>query len=327
MMRRREFVTLLCAAAATRPQVARAQPSASPVVGFLGDGSQQQIAPRIAAFRQGLAEIGYAEGRNLTIDWRTAERQPDRLRALAADLVGRRVAVIVTAGDRATLAAEATTSTIPIVFLSESDPAKSGLAAGPDRPRGNVTGLSWFGADPLPARLMLLHQLAPKAALIGLLLDSNRADAVAQLPQVQAAADAMGLRLAVAQAGSAGDIEGAFATLAAQQMGALVVGAGALFASRRAQLIAFAAGHGVPTIYADHEITADGGLASYGHSMSDAFRRAGAYAGWILKGASPADLPVLQSSKIDLIINLRTAKALGLEVPPNVAAGADEVIQ
>ena len=164
---------LLGAVAANRPRVAQTQPSASPVVGFLGDASPDATAPRIAAFRQGLDEIGYVEGRNVTIDWRSAERQPDRLRALAADLVGRRVAVLVTAGDRATLAAEAATSTIPIVFLSAGDPAKNGLAAGPDRPRGNVTGLSWFGADPAPARLMLLHQLAPKAAVIGLLLDAE----------------------------------------------------------------------------------------------------------------------------------------------------------
>jgi putative ABC transport system substrate-binding protein len=257
MMRRRAFIMLLATVAATRPRAARAQPSASPVVGFLGDGPLQQAAPPIAAFRQGLDEIGYTEGRNVTIDWRSAERQPDRLRALAADLVGRRVAVIVSAGDRATLAAAAATSTIPIVFLSESDPAKSGLVAGPDRPRGNVTGLSWFGADPAPARFTLLRQLVPKAAVIGLLLDTNRADAVAQLPQVQAAADANGLRLVVAQAAGAGDIEGAFAALVAQQVGGLVVGVGALFASRRAQLIALAARHGVPAIYADHEIACD----------------------------------------------------------------------
>jgi putative ABC transport system substrate-binding protein len=327
MMRRREFITLLGAAAAIRPRVARAQQSASPVIGFLAEASPESMATRLAAFRQGLDEIGYVEGRNVTIDWRSAERQPNRLRALAADLVGRRVAVIVTASDSATMAAKTATSTIPIVFLSAGDPVRNGLAAGSDRPSPNVTGLSWFGADLAPARLDLLHQLVPKATVIGLLVDSNLADAAAQLPELQAAADTAGLKLVVAHAGSAGDIDTAFATLVAQRVGGVVVGAGALFASRREQLIELAARHRVPAIYAAYEMTADGGLASYGHSTSDAFRRAGVYTGWILKGARPADLPVLQSSKFDLVINLKTAKALGLEVPPNLIAGADEVIQ
>jgi putative ABC transport system substrate-binding protein len=326
MMRRREFIRLLGAAAATWPRVARAQQPASPLVGFLGDASPESMAPRVAAFRQGLEEIGYVEGRNVTIDWRSAERQPNRLRALAADLVGRRVAAIVTTSDLATLAAKTATATIPIVFLSAGDPVRNGLVAGLDRPGGNVTGLSWFGADLAPARLSLLHQLVPEAAVIGLLVDSNLVDA-AQLPQVQAAADAVGLKLVVLHAGSESDIDAAFTTLVAQRVGALVVGASALFARRREQLIELAARHGIPAIYAAYEIAADGGLASYGHSASDAFRRAGVYTGWILKGAGPADLPILQSSKIELIINLKTAKTLGLEVPPGLLAGAGEVIQ
>jgi putative tryptophan/tyrosine transport system substrate-binding protein len=326
-MRRREFITLLGAAAATWPRVARAQQPVPPVVGFLGDASPESMAPRVAAFRQGLEEIGYVEGRNVTIDWRSAERQPNRLRALAADLIGRRVAAIVTTSDLATLAAKAATATIPIVFLSAGDPVRNGIVAGLERPGGNITGLSWFGADLAPARLSLLHQLVPKAAAIGLLVDSNLADAAAQLPQVQAAADAVGLKLVVLHAGSESDIDAAFATLVAQRVGALVVGASALFTGRREQLIELAARHGVPAIYAAYEIAADGGLASYGHSAADAFRRAGVYTGWILKGAGPADLPILQSSKIELIINLKTAKTLGLEVPPSLLAGAGEVIQ
>jgi len=325
MMERRAFIGLLGAAAAW-PRIAGAQPSASPVVGFLGDASPESMAPLAAAFRQGLDEIGYVEGRNVAIDWRSAERQPNRLRALAADLVGRRVAAIVTASDLATLAAETATSAIPIVFLSAGDPVRTGLAARPDRPSPNVTGVSWFGADLAPARLNLVHQLAPKATVIGLLVGSDLVDA-AQLSQVQATADLAGLELVVSHAGSASDIEGAFATLVARRVGALVVGASAFFAGRREQLIELAARHEVPAIYAAHEMAAAGGLASYGYSMSDAFRRAGVYTGWILKGATPADLPILQSSKLELVINLETARALGLDLPHNLIAGADELIQ
>jgi putative tryptophan/tyrosine transport system substrate-binding protein len=291
MMLRREFITLLGAAVATWPPVARAQQPVSPVVGFLGDASPESMARRVAAFRQGLDEIGYVEGRNVTIDWRSAERQPNRLRTLAADLVGRRVAVIVTTSDLATLAAKTATSAIPIVFLSAGDPVRNGLVAGLDRPSGNVTGLSWFGADLAPARLSLLHQLVPKAAVIGLLVDSNLADAITQLPEVQAAADAAGLDLVVLHAGSASDIDAAFASLVGQRVGALVVGARTLFTGRREQLIGLAARHGVPAIYAAYEISAAGGLASYGHSATDAFRRAGVYTGWILKGAGPDRSP------------------------------------
>jgi putative ABC transport system substrate-binding protein len=279
------------------------------------------MGPRVDAFRQGLDELGYIEGRNLTIDWRSAERQSNRLRALAADLAARRAAVIVTASAPATVAAKAVTSTIPIVFLSADDPAKSGLAD------GNVTGLSWFGADLAQTRLALMHQLVPKAAVIGLLVDSNLGDATSQVREVQTAADTTGLKLVVVRAGSTGDVEAAFATLAAQRIGGLVVGSSALFISQREQLIELAARHAVPAIYAASELTAVGGLASYGHSATDAFRRAGVYVGWILKGARPADLPVLPSSKLELVINLNTAKTLGLEVPLNLLAGADAVIR
>jgi putative ABC transport system substrate-binding protein len=321
MMRWRAFLMLLGAAAAAGPPIAVAQRPAAPIIGILGDGSPASMAPLVAAFRQGLAEIGYVEGRNVTIDWRSAERQPNRLRALTADLVGRRVAVIVTTTDLATVAAKAATTTIPIVFLSAADPAKSGLAG------GNVTGLSWYGVDLAPTRLGLLRQLAPKAEVIGLLVDSSLTDAPSQVREVQAAADTTGVKLVVVHAGSAPDIDAAFATLAAQRVGAIVVGSSALFVSQREQLIALAERHVIPAIYGAYELAADGGLASYGQSRSDAFRRAGVYAGWILQGASPAELPVLPSSKLELIINLKTAKALGLEVPANLLAGADEVIQ
>ena len=325
MMRRRDFVRLL-AAAATWPQVARALEPASPIIGFLGEAAPELMAPRVAAFHRGLEEIGYVEGRNVTIDWRSAERQPNRLPALAADLIARRVAVIVTTSDPATVAAETMTASVPIVFLSAGDPVKNGLVATADRPRQNVTGLSWSGADLAPARLALLRQLVPKATVLGLMVDSNLADAAA-VAEVQAAADASALRLVVARAGNTGEIEAAFATLLAQQVGGVVVGASAFFISQRQQLIGLAARHSVPAIYPADEMAADGGLASYGHSASDAFRRAGVYTGWILKGAGPADLPVLQSSKIDLVVNLKTAAALGLDVPPNLLAGADQVIR
>jgi len=325
MMERRAFIGLL-AAAAIRPGRARAQPPSAPVIGFLGDASPAAMAPRVAAFRQGLDEIGYVEGRNLAIDWRSAERQPNRMRALAADLVGRRVAAIVTASDLATVAAETATAIIPIVFLSGSDPVRSGLAGRPERPSPNVTGLSWFGVDLAPARLALMRQLAPQTTVIGVLLDPEFADP-APLAEAQAAAGLAGVTLVVLHAGSASEIEAAFATLVARRAGALVVGASAFFLARREQLIGLAARHRIPAIYPVQEMAAAGGLASVGYSVSDAFRRAGVYTGWILKGASPAELPVLQSSKVDLVINLETARALGLDLPHNLLAGADELIQ
>jgi len=239
-MRRRQFLAFLGVTAAAWPPIAGAQQAAVPLVGFLGDGSPETIALRVAAFRHGLNEVGYVEGQNLAIDWRSVEhQQPNRLRALAADLIARRVAVIVTTTDPATLAAKAATSTIPIVFLSAGDPLKSGL------PGGNVTGLSWFGADLAPARLGLLHQLVPQAAVIGLLVDHNLTDAASQVPEVEAAASTTGLKLLVLHAGSASDIDGVFHDAGgSQQVGALVVGASAFFfISQREQLIELAARH------------------------------------------------------------------------------------
>ncbi len=324
MMRRRVFLTLLGAAAAALPRRLGAQPAAR-MIGFLSEAPPDALGPRVEAFRQGLSEIGYAEGRDLTVDWRTAERQPNRLRALANDLVSRRVAAIVTASDAATAAARAATSTIPIVFLSANDPARNGSAA--DRPSQNVTGLSWFGPDLAPGRLSLLRQLVPQPNIVGLLVDADIPESAAVVREVRTAADASGVKLVVAQAGAGADIDAAFAILAAQHVGGLVLGRSDFFTSHREQLIELASRHALPAVYASYEMAADGGLASYGQSASDAFRRAGVYTGWILQGASPASLPVLSSTKIDLAINLRTAKALGLEVSHNVLAGADTVIQ
>ena len=326
MMRRRDFITLL-AAAATWPQVARALEPASPIIGFLGEAPPELMASRVAAFHRGLEEIGYVEGRNVTIDWRSAERQPNRLPALAADLIARRVAVIVTTSDPATVAAETATSSVPIVFLSAGDPVKNGLAAArrPAAPKCHRLELVGCRSGAGAARVA-----APARSQS----HGPRAHGGTQLPpapqsvaEVQAAAAASGLKLVVARAGNTGDIEAAFATLVAQQVGGVVVGTSAFFTSQRQQLIGLAARHSVPAIYPADEMAADGGLASYGHSASDAFRRAGVYTGWILKGARPADLPILQSSKIELIVNLKTAAALGLDVPPNLLAGADEVIR
>jgi putative ABC transport system substrate-binding protein len=327
MMRRREFVTLLGAAAATWPRAADAQEPAAPLVGILSETPASSIAPRVVAFHQGLQEIGYRQGRNVTIDWSSAESEPNRLPSLAAALVARKVAIIVTYLDRATLAAKAVTTTIPIVFLSDGDAVHNGLVPSLDRQGGNVTGLSWFGADLAPARLGLIREIVPNATVVGLLIDPGSADAASQLHGVQKAAKTVGLALVVANARNAGEIDAAFTSVAQQRVAALVVGSSPLFNSSRDQLVALAARHRIPAIYAASEIALAGGLISYGSSVSDAFRRAGVYVGWILKGATPAELPILQSAKFELIVNLKTADALGLAVPRALRAGADKLIE
>jgi putative ABC transport system substrate-binding protein len=321
LMRRRAFLALLGVAAAGLPRRADAQSPAARLIGFLSETSPESIAPRVAAFRAGLSEIGFTEGRDVIVDWRSAERQTSRLRALAADLVGRRVAVIVTASDLATAAAKAATQTIPIVFLTGGDPVKNASQG------GNVTGLSWFGPDLAAGRLSLLRQLVPQGDVFGLLVDPSLAEAQLQVREVRAAADLSGIKLVVAQAANAADIDAVFAILMAQSVRGLVVGGSDFFTSHREQLIEGAARSALPAIYATYEMAADGGLASYGHSAADAFRRAGVYAAWILQGASPASLPVVSATKIELAINLKTAKTLGLEVTQNLLAGADTVIQ
>jgi putative tryptophan/tyrosine transport system substrate-binding protein len=326
-MRRRDFIALVGGAAVASPPAAHAQQPAMPVIGFLSAVSPGPFAQRIAAFHQGLTEAGYVEGRNVAIENRWAEEHYDRLPALAADLVGRRVEVIVTYTDAAALAAKAATATIPIVFINGADPVRAGIVPSLSRPGGNVTGASFFGVDLAPKQLALLHEVAPKAAVVGLLVDENVPDFVTQVPAVQEAARILGLQLIVLKVGTASDIDTAFAALVRERAGALVVGTGALLTNRRKQIIALAARHAVTAIYPFREFTADGGLISYGNNVPDSFRQAGVYAGRILKGARPADLPVILPTKFEFVLNLKTAKAMGIEIPPAVSARADEVIE
>jgi ABC-type uncharacterized transport system substrate-binding protein len=326
-IRRREFIFTLGGAAAAWPLAARAQQPAMPVIGFLSGVSPGPFAQRLAAFRQGLSESGTIEGRNVAIEYRGAEGQYDRLPALATELVGRRIAVIVAYTNQAALAAKVATTTIPIVFLIGADPIKLGLVASLARPGENITGVSWFGADLVPRQLSLLHELVPNAAVIALLVDLNVLNAASYVSEVQSAARALGLQLVVLNARTPGDIDIAFASLVRERAGALVVGAGAFLVSWRNQIIALAARHAIPAIYGFREYSADGGLISYGNDIPDAFRRAGVYTGRILKGDKPADLPVEQATKFELIINLKTAKALGLAVPSSMQLLADEVIE
>jgi putative ABC transport system substrate-binding protein len=326
-MRRRDFISLLGGAAFAWPPAARAQQPAMPVIGFLSAVSPGPFAQRIAAFHQGLNEAGYVEGRNVAIENHWAEEQYDRLPALAADLVGRRVVVIVTYTDAAALAAKAATTTIPIVFVNGGDPVRAGIVPSLNRPGGNVTGASFFGVDLAPKQLALLHEVLPNAAVIALLVDQNVPDAMAQVPAVQEAARILGLQLVLLKVRTASNLDTAFATLLRERAGALVVGTGALLTNRRKQIIELAARHALPTIYPFREFTADGGLISYGNNVPDSFRQAGVYAGRILKGDKPADLPVILPTKFEFVLNLKTAKAMGIEVPPAVSARADEVIE
>ena len=326
-MRRREFIKVIAGSAAAWPFAVHAQQPAMPVIGFLSGVSPGPFAQRLTAFRQGLNETGTVEGRNVAIEYRWAEGQYDRLPALATDLVGRRVAVIVAYTDAAALAAKAATTTIPIVFLSGTDPVKLGLVESLARPGENITGVNWFGIDLVPKQLSLLHELVPNAAVIALLVDLNVPDAVPRVSEVQAAARTLGLQLVVLNARTASDIDKAFASLVRERASALLVGAGAFFVSRRNQIIALAARHAIPAIYGFREFSADGGLVSYGNDISDAFRQAGIYTGRILKGDKPADLPVERTTKFELVINLRTAKALGLNIPMALQQRADELIE
>ena len=326
-MRRREFIKLIAGSVAPWPLSVHAQQSAMPVIGFLSALSPGPFAKRLAAFRQGLKEAGIIDGQNAAIEYRWAEGQYDRLPTLANDLVGRRVAVIVAYTDAAALSAKATTMIIPIVFLSGDDPVRLGLVESLARPGKNITGVSWFGVDLVPKQLSLLHELVPNAAVIALLVDLNVPDAVSQVPAVQEVAHTLGLRLVVLNARTASDIDMAFASLVRERAGALVVGAGAFLLSRRNQIIALAARHAIPTIYGFREYSADGGLMSYGNDIADAFRRAGVYTARIVKGDKPADLPVERTTKFELVINLKTAKTLGLQVPLQVQQRADEMIE
>jgi putative ABC transport system substrate-binding protein len=325
-LKRREFITLLGGAAAW-PVAARAQQPAMPVIGYLSARSPEDTAHLVPAFRQGLGEGGFVEGQNVTIEYRWALGQVDRLPALAAELAGRPVAVIVTTGgESAALAARAATSTIPIVF-SMGDPVKAGLAASYNRPGGNATGINILNDTLEPKRLGLLRELVPQAVTIGFLLNPNFPSAESQSKDVQEAARAIGLQIHVLRANTDREIEAAFEIIAQHRIAALAVAASPFFDTRRDKLVALAARHSVPTIYQFREFVAAGGLVSYGIDPIDAYRQVGVYAGRILKGAKPSDLPVLQPTKFELVINLKTAKALGLDVPLHLQQLADEVIE
>ncbi len=325
-MRRREFISLLGAAAAW-PVAAGAQQPPMPVVGYLGLTTAEADAYLIAAFRDGLAEAGFVEGRNIAIDYLFAERDISRLPALAAELVARKVTVVFTATTASALAMKAATSTMPIVFAIGADPVKSGLVTSLNRPGGNLTGVSFFTNQMEAKRLGLLHEFVPKVDLVAVLLNPNNPFFDNQSNDLGEASRALGLKIHVERASSVHEIDRAFGAFAQQQAGALLVGADPYFNSQRSVVIAQAAQLRLPAIYEWREFAEAGGLMSYGTSLTGAYRQASDFVVRILKGATPADLPVLQSTKFEFVINLKTAKALGLEVPPGLSAIADEVIE
>jgi len=328
-MRRRDFITLLGGTAAAWPLAASAQQPAMPVVAFVNAGSADSTAGGVAAFRKGLGETGYVEGQNVTVEYHHLEGQYDRMPALMVDLVRRRVAVIATPGNTpSTIAAKAATATIPIVFSVGQDPVKLGLVASLARPGGNATGFNVLNVEAATKRLGLLHELVPKAVRVAVLV--NPANATIEetiLREVQDAARTIGLQIHVLNASTIGEIDAAFATIARERLDALFVAGDAFFVSRRVQFATLATHNRIPAAYTSRDIVAAGGLMSYSTDPTAAHHQVGVYSGSILKGARPADLPVVQSTKFEFVINLLTAKVLGIEVPPGLLARADEVIE
>ena len=328
-MKRREFITLLGGAAAVWPLVARAQQAAKQVIGFLHPASIDVVADRVRAFRQGLKDTGFIEGDNVAIEYRWAENEIERVPALVAELVGRKVTVIAAVGGNVpALAAKTATTTIPIVFGVGEDPVGLGLVASIARPGGNLTGINFLASELHAKRLELLRELVPGAVRLAVLINpGNAVNAETTLKDVQAAARTVGLQMQIIRASTSREIDAAFATMARERPDALLVGGDPFFNSRRVQLALLAARYAVSAAYASREFAEVGGLMSYGPNFLDSFRQVGVYVGRILKGAKPADMPVMQPTKYELVINLKTAKTLGLTVPPQIVARADEVIE
>jgi ABC-type uncharacterized transport system substrate-binding protein len=326
--KRREFISMIGGAAAAWPLAAGAQQPAMPVIGFLHPATSESFTPLVTAFREGLHQTGYIEGRNVTIEYRWAEGQYDRLPALAAELVRRQVAVIATPGSTpATLAAKAATSTIPIIFAVGSDPVEFGLVASLSRPGGNLTGMSMLAAEMAAKRLGLLGELLPNATVFAVLVNPASPTAESEMKSLSAAADLLGRKVLFLNASSERDMDAAFSAASQRQVGGVLVLPDAVFIGQRAQIVALAAQKAIPTMYHRREFVVAGGLISYGDSLPGAFRQVGTYTGAILKGAKPTDLPVLQPTKFELTINLKAAKALRMNVPGQVLALADEVIE
>ena len=326
-MKRREFITLLGGAPAAWPLAARAQQQAMPVVGFLNATSPDGYADRLRGFRQGLKESGYIEGENVAVEYHWAEDQSDRLPALAANLVRRGVAVIAATSTSPALAAKAATTSIPIVFMVAEDPVRLGLVASLARPGGNATGINFYTGELTAKRLELLRELVPAATRVAVLINSANVSTETTLRDVESAARAMGLQIRVVRVGTRQEIDAAFEAFARERPDALFVGLDPFLNSRRVQLAQLATHHRIPAAYSARDIAEAGGLMSYGTNITDAFRQVGVYAGRILQGAKPADLPVVQASKFELVINAHTARMLGLTMPDKLLAAADEVIE